>query len=123
FRSFGYPDEVRTATVSPSGTFAFTDLPRRFYTLHVKGAKYLASNLTVNTAAGDVSGMTAMLRAGDCDDNNVVDIEDLGLLARASQPASGVPLYDPQRDLNGDGEVDMDDLGLLALYFNEAGDP
>jgi len=109
--------------VGPNGVFSIANIPRDAYTLHIKGAKYLATNVTVNASNGNVTGVTAFLRAGDVDNNNAVDLDDLGLLALAFNTVSGASFYDARADLDGNNAVDLDDLGLLARNFNVSGDP
>lgn len=46
---------TRQVSVSPSGAFHLTDLPRKLYTVHIKGAKWLAANMVVDVRSSDVS--------------------------------------------------------------------
>ena len=56
------------------------------------------------------------LQEGDASGDNLVDIDDFGLLKR------GFFTADPTVDFNQDGWVDIDDFGLLKLNFGEYGD-
>ena len=76
----------------------------------------------MDATKGSVSGITATLPAGDVDDNNRVDLDDLGFLALAFDTKPGDELYNSQADMNCDGLVGLDDLGLLSLNFDTAGD-
>ena len=92
--------------------------------MHIKGDKYLAANVSVDTTKGDASGVTATLRAGDANNDNVIDIGDFGALVNAynsdiTKPKSG---YDAHADFNGDGTVDITDFGLLVNNCNVSGD-
>ena len=112
----------RTIAVSPSGTFSLSGLLPKQYTLHIKGDKYLAANVSVNAMNGDVSGLTALLRAGDINNDNATDIADLLLLiAHYNQvaPNSG---YLEAADFNSDGANDLTDLLLLIGNYNQIGD-
>ena len=109
--------------VPASGAFNFTGIPQKKYTVHIKGDKYLATNVNVDTTGGNVSGVTAFLPAGDANNDNSVDSSDFGVLigafgSDASVPGSG---YDPTADFNGDGVVDSTDFGLLIGEFNNSG--
>ena len=77
----------------------------------------------MDTTNGDVSNANATLQPGDVNDDNVCDVDDLGLLALAFNTVSGDMLWNTNADLNSDDQVDVDDLGLLALNFNTEGDP
>ena len=122
FRSPGYDDFAPTLNVSPSGNFAM-NLPKRSGTLHIKAAAYLAANVDVYTTSGDISGLMAILLAGDGSNDNKVDIADFGLLVNAydsdiTLPGSG---YNPNADFNGDGVVDIADFGLLVNNYGRQG--
>ena len=123
FRVAGLPNWTTIAPVAPSGNFSLL-LPRGDYTLRAKGAKYLAKNMTVAAAAGDVSGISAFLPAGDANNDNSVDSTDFGILIGAFNTDSSIPGsgYDPTADFNGDGFVDSTDFGLLVGEFNNSGD-
>ena len=92
---------TRTVAVPPSGAFNLSGLTPKPYTLHIKSAKHLATNVSVDTTNGNVSGVTAFLPAGDANNDNSVDSTDFGVLIGAygsdgSIPGSG---YDVTADL------------------------
>ena len=123
FRSPGFADFAPMLNVTPAGNFAF-NLPKRSGVLHIKGANSLAANVSVDVTAGDVSGVTAFLPAGDANNDNSVDTSDFGVLVGAYNgdiaiPGSG---YDETADFNGDGVVDTSDFGLLVGEYNNVGD-
>ena len=116
---------IRTLSVPASGVFSLANLPKRNYTVHIKGDKYLAANVTANLTLGSVTGLTAFQNAGDANNDNSVDSSDFGILigafnASASIPGSG---YDASADFNGDGLVDSTDFGILIGNFGSAGSP
>jgi hypothetical protein len=98
-------------------------IPPKSYTLHIQGAPYLAVNVPVDATNGDVTGLTATLLPGDVNNDNRVDITDLGLLAAAFGATSASPNWNANADLDGNGIVDIADLGLLASTFGKSGDP
>ena len=61
----GGMDIVKTAAIGPDGNYTITGIPLQAYTLHIKGVKYLATNVTVDLTGGNVTGVTATLTAGD----------------------------------------------------------
>ena len=114
-----------TVTLDSAGHFSLSNIPRQAYTLHIKGANFLAKNLLIDTTNGDVTGQVATLYGGDADGNNVVDIGDFGVLVNAyngdkSIAGSG---YDARADFNYDGVVDIADFGTLVNNYNLTGDP
>ena len=117
----------RTATLISSagsdiGTFAFADIPQQAYTVHIKGAKWLATNAVVNTTAGDVSGAFTFLRTGDANNDNSADSTDFGILIGAFGSSFGDPGYDDGADFTCDLTVDSTDFGLLIGEFGSMGD-
>ncbi|NJC25892.1 malectin domain-containing carbohydrate-binding protein [Neolewinella antarctica] len=85
------------------------------YKVLVKRAGYLqrVQELTLN------SGNTAVtfdeLRAGDLNDDNLVDIQDFSLLANTFLQAG------ESSDINGDGLTNIQDVSLLTSNFLQAG--
>jgi probable HAF family extracellular repeat protein len=114
---------TRSVLLSPSGTFSLTGIPSTKYQVAVKGAKWLRRVVPVDASRGTASPLTATLLPGDINDDNKVNIADLGLLADAfgSTPASS--RWNANADLNCDNRVDITDLGLLADNFGKNGDP
>ncbi len=115
--------QTRTLAVPASGVFTLGGLPHKPYTLHIKGDKYLAVNVSV-TVAGNTSGVSATLAAGDSNNDNSVDSSDFTALigsynSDAAIPGSG---YDARADFNSDGLVDSSDFTLLIGNFGKAGD-
>jgi alpha-tubulin suppressor-like RCC1 family protein len=112
----------QTTTLHLGDTFSLLDVPGH-YTLHVKGSKWLARNVSVDTTQGDVSGLSLTLVPGDINNDNKVNIFDLGLLADAynTDPTGGK--WNANADLNCDDQVDITDFGLLADSFGKSGDP
>ena len=114
----------RTAAIGQGAVFSFGDIPPGNYTLHVKGDKYLAANLPVNAPNHSVTGLSLLLRAGDANNDNSVDVLDFGVLVNAYGTDSAVANggYDPNADFNGDGRVDVLDFGLLVNNYGTFGD-
>ena len=114
---------TQTISVPASGIFSLTNIPPAVYDVRIKGDKYLAQLVAVDTTAGNVSGVTSNQRAGDANNDNSVDSTDFGILIGAfntsvKNAGSG---YDAKADLNSDGSVDSTDFGLLIGEFNIIG--
>ena len=122
FRSTGYADEVRTVVVGSNGTFALPDLPRRDFTLNIASPKFLAKNVAVNASNGDVGNVTATLKAGDANGDNVVDVSDLLLIINHYNQSSPTSGYFEAADFNSDGVNDVTDLLLVIGNYNQIGD-
>jgi subtilisin family serine protease len=114
---------TRIATLAADGSFRVGNVPAGIYTLAIKGSKWLQRTLPVDTSAGSVSGVTATLLPGDDNDDNRVNLLDLGILADAFNTTPAASNWNANADFNCDGKVDIADLGILASSFNSAGDP
>mgnify|MGYP000010220618 FL=1 len=64
----------------------------------------------------------ALLRAGDANNDNVVDIIDLLVLVAAYNRTSPAAGYNFAADFNLDGANDIVDLLLLIGNYNQMGD-
>ena len=116
------PAFTRTVGVGPSGAFSLPLLPKRGYSVRVKGAKWLAAAAPADLTGGDASGFNLTLPAGDANNDNSVDSTDFGILIGAfnSDAVSGGG-YDVGADFNCDGFVDSTDFGILIGNFNQQG--
>jgi hypothetical protein len=119
----GSADITRGLTLGSGGAFSIGDVPAVSYQLAIKGSKWLQKDVNVDASGGDVSGVTATLLTGDVNDDNAVNITDLGLLADSFGKSQGQTGFNPNADLNGDNAVNITDLGLLADNFGRQGDP
>lgn len=113
---------TRTLSVPASGAFSLPDLPRKNYTLHVEGSRYLAKNIAVNASGGNVSNVAATLRTGDANRDNAADIADLLALIAAYNQRLGQAGYSEPADFNLDWANDIADLLLLIGNYNQRGD-
>ena len=116
---------TRLVSVPASGAFTISGVPQNNYTVWIKGTKYLAASGAADASVGSVSGLTALLGAGDANNDNSVDTSDFGVLVGAyngdvTVPGSG---YDETADFNGDGVIDTTDFGLLVGQYNNVGAP
>jgi hypothetical protein len=119
----GSGDFTLPAAVGSDGAVTLGGLPQKSYALHIKGSSYLAVNRGADLTHGSVAGLTATLLPGDINNDNKINITDLGLLADSFNKSSWQAGYNPNADLNGDNGVNIIDLGLLADSFGKQGDP
>lgn len=76
------------------------------------------SSLTGNTLTG---GSVRVRIMGDINNDDKVDMKDIGIAAHAfgSNPAD--PRWNPDADISGDGKVDMRDVAVAARNFGQHG--
>jgi subtilisin family serine protease len=99
-------------------------LPAGTYTWWVKGPQWLATSGSVALTGGATTQQEmGQQRAGDVDNNNLVDTTDFALLRATFGKACGNPGYDARADFTGDCLVDVSDFTLLRSNFGQAGPP
>jgi hypothetical protein len=64
-----------------------------------------------------------LMRAGDADDNNVVNATDFSILKNTFGKGPGDPSYDPRADFNNDNVVNSTDFNLMRGNFGSGGAP
>jgi hypothetical protein len=103
-------------------TSAVTSLPNGTYLWRVKGPKYLANcGTVVLTGALITTQEMGLMRVGDCDNNNVINVQDFNILKNTFGQAIGDPGYDDRANFNGDGAVNVVDFNLQRPNFGTAG--
>ena len=120
----GSGDAYQSAFVNPDGHFTLSGVPADTYLLHIDSFQYLSSHLFVDAFSGSVSGITDMLKAGDANDDDSVDVLDLDFLIQSFDATEDSPHWNAGRaDFNRDGVVDVSDLSLLIRNFDTSGEP
>jgi hypothetical protein len=92
------------------------------YNWRVKGPQYLANSGTVAlTGAPSQALETGLLRVGDANNDNLVDVLDFGVLRPTFGKSLGEPGYDVHAEFNGDNTVDVSDFSLLRSNYGAVG--
>jgi hypothetical protein len=113
-------------TTDASGFFTPTlgTLPAGTYNWRVKGPQYLANSGVLNwTGGGNAQVEMGLMRVGDVNNDNIVDISDFSLLRATFGRACGDVGFDGRSDFNGDCTVDVSDFSLLRSNFGSGGAP
>jgi choice-of-anchor C domain-containing protein len=113
----------RMVTLNPNRTYTISDLPRKSYTVWIKGEKWLAETLSVDTTNGNVSNANVTLRGGDANNDNSVDVLDLDRLIQAFDSDPSASNWNTGADFNCDEWVDVLDLDLIIHNFDQTGAP
>jgi hypothetical protein len=122
----GGPDkEYPGLTTDPAGYFTVPveSLAGGSYAWRVKGPKYLANSGVLTLSGASTSVEMGLLKAGDANGDNLVNVSDFGILSPSFGRSSGQPGYDGRADFTGDLAVTIADFGLLKLNFGMAGAP
>jgi hypothetical protein len=136
------PILVREAETNAKGAFTISEIPGGTYDLTAKEFHYLrgiSNSITLPPSATNVEFDCQLpgspqnkLRAGDCNDDNAVNLKDLSILALFFGESATTPDEIPKpdkpptpwhADIDGNGIVDMSDFSLLASNFGEQGVP
>lgn len=112
---------VQQQPVDPEGNFYFANVAAGNYIVAGSGVGYLPAgyNTTVDANLGSVDIGTITLRAGDVDNNRMIDLADASFIgANFNVP---VPPAPDLADLNKDMIVDVRDLVLIGGNFGLKG--
>jgi hypothetical protein len=113
----GLPDGTYGWRVKgPSGTSPITD------TNSTPGFLANSGNVSL-TGAALTSAEMGLMKAGDCNNDNVVSALDFNILKNAFGKSVGLPGYDNRADFTGDGAVSVLDFNLLKGNFGQGGSP
>ncbi len=129
-----YPQQ----TTDSSGQFSVSldGLPDGLYQWRVKGPSggpggnttpgFLANSGTFTKTSGPpyvVNVEMGLMKAGDCNNDNVVNVQDVGILRNSFGKSQGDPGYDSRADLDGNNMVNTLDYNILRANFGTGGAP
>jgi hypothetical protein len=93
-------------------------------TLATDPSGFLASAGTVTlTGAAITQVEMGLMKAGDCNNDDLVSVQDFNILKVAFGRAAGDPGYDRRTDFNGDTTITVQDFNLLKGNFGVGGNP
>jgi hypothetical protein len=119
---FDYPQQ----TTGDNGVFTVpvAALAAGTYGWRVEGPRFLANAGTVTIAGAPATNCEmGLMRAGDANNDNTVDVSDFIILKGAFGESSGQPGYDDRADFNGDLLVSIIDYSPLKGNFGLSGAP
>jgi glucose/arabinose dehydrogenase len=107
---------VETVTAA-DGAYSLLAVPLGVHTLRLSAPQHLAveHSVTVEVDGQEIEVASAVLPAGDVDDNGLIDTVDATIVG--ANYALSVPPAPPNADLNGDGLVNLTDLVLVGGNF------
>jgi subtilisin-like proprotein convertase family protein len=121
-------------TTDPSGYFTVpvSSLANGSYTWRVKGPHatmdvnttpgFLARSGVVSLAGAPVTNLEiGLVKAGDANNDNTIDVLDFNLLKQSFGLSVGSPGYDNRADFTGDQTVDVLDFNLIKTNFAQSG--
>ncbi len=111
---------VTCMTTDPSGNFNFLVLYGT-YTVAIEMPLYLdAQKTSVEVGPGGTVTLSPVtLKAGDVNDDDVVNILDITFIGGRYGSVCGDPNYDPRADLNIDCKVNIQDIALAGGNYQK----
>jgi hypothetical protein len=108
-------------TADASGNIILsTEILPGTYKVLVKHAMYLQRLLTVNLT-GDQTETVTQLLAGDADNNNIINIFDIGITSVSFGLNATQPGYDNRSDFDNNNIINIFDYALLSVNFGQSG--
>jgi hypothetical protein len=115
-----------TQTTTASGLFTVPvgGLPNDTYRWRVKDPKYLANaGIVTLTGSAITNQEMGLMRAGDADNNNLINVLDFNVAKVSFGKGAGDPGYDDRADFDGNLLVNILDFNLLKQNFGSGGSP
>jgi hypothetical protein len=117
-----YP--LQSTDASGFFTDSLTGLANGLYAWRVDGPKYLANSGSVTITGASITNVEmGLMRAGDCNDDNVVNSVDFAILRSSFGKSAGQLGYDDRADFNGDNVVNAVDAAIHKSSFGQSGAP
>jgi hypothetical protein len=107
------------SVTDPDGVFTVTAPAAGTYDYWVKNPQTLANTGTLNALGSLTPEDLGLLRAGDANDDNCVDVADFNVLVGSFGCAPGS--CDDRADFDASGTVDVSDFNLLKRNFGICG--
>jgi hypothetical protein len=98
-----------------------TGLPDGVYNYAIKGQLNLANSGNFALSGGSADVEMGLMRAGDANNNNLVNSVDFSILRNTFGKQLGDPGYDNRADFNRDNVVGASDFSLLRGNFGQGG--
>lgn len=89
----------------------------------MKGPKYLANSGTLTVSGGTNSAEMGLMRVGDSNGDNVVNVADFNILRATFGKSCSQPGYDGRAEFTGDCVVNVTDFNLQKGNFGTGGAP
>jgi hypothetical protein len=125
-QSGGPANEYTGLTTDASGYFTVPvgTLAPGAYDWRVKDPKYLANGGGLVLSGAGVSNVEmGLMKAGDANDNNLVDSPDFAIMKNTFGKGLGEPGYDDRADFDGTQVVGSSDFALMRANFGIGGAP
>lgn len=109
------------AVTDASGYFTVTAPSYGTFDWRVKNAQTFASSGSVTLDAGTTQQEMGLLREGDANNDNCVNVTDFNIIKNTFGKSVGDPGYDARADFNGDTTINVTDFSLLRNDFGQCG--
>jgi len=114
--------EIAEIAANANSILNLPSMPYGTYSVWIKHPEYLAETIgSVVVDAAPNSATLSLLRAGDADNSNLVNITDFSILATSFGKMSTDVGFKENTDFNADNIVNITDFSLLATNFGQTG--
>ena len=118
--------EINFANVTTDASGFFTvsvaGLPDGTYAWRAKGPRYLAASGSINLQGAQITQQEmGVMRAGDANNDNRVNIADFGIVKNSFGTSAGQSGYDDRADFTGDQVINANDFNMVKNNFGQAG--
>ncbi|MEM7130842.1 MAG: CAP domain-containing protein [Chloroflexota bacterium] len=110
-----------SAVTNDQGNFEIQGITPGIYQIGVKGSHTLQSGSRVDLRNGSAAVNFGLLREGDANNDNVVNIWDFSLWRRHQNQCEGDQAFNPNSDFDQSGCIDLLDVNLLVSHFGLQG--
>jgi hypothetical protein len=117
----GSPQNYSVATDASGFFTATTGLANGSYNWRVKGQINLANAGSLIIAGGTANVEMGILAAGDCNNDNLVNVSDFNIMKITFGKSLGDPGYDGRSDFNRDNIINILDFNSLKTSFGRGG--
>jgi hypothetical protein len=117
---FNYP--AQTTDANGSFTLDTGSIPFGNYQWLVKNPQFLANTGNVTLSGNNTNVDMGLMRAGDANNDNNVNIVDFALLKASYGMSVGDPGYDARADFTGDNVVSLPDFNWIKVNFGTSGE-
>ena len=109
------PDEVKLVADPPGLVVPIPNVTIDGHVIIVPDPPQAFSGPPPDPLPDDPTVLTSTALVGDVNVDGIVDMRDVGYVARLFGTAPTGLLWDAKADVNGDGKIDMRDIGITAI--------
>ncbi len=113
---------TRTTELNSFHSYALSDLPLGNYDVYIKPVGILQlAFYAVEITEGPNTLAMPILKQGDLDNSNAINLFDISILSIGYNTSLGSPQYNPLSDFDCSGNINLFDVSIFSINFNQQG--